>query len=92
MSVIKAKKLGLIILLFILFFTLGSLLAFSQGNKAEEDITFTAKLKSEVVNRVGKLLTSNYIFPETAKKMEDHLNTQLKEGKYDKITDHLPIS
>jgi C-terminal processing protease CtpA/Prc len=85
MSLIKAKKLGMIILLFILFFTLGSLPAFSQGNKAEEDITFTAKLKSEVVNQVGKLLTSNYIFPETAKKMEDHLNTQLKEGKYEKI-------
>ena len=85
MSIIKAKKLGMIILLFMLFFTLGSLPAFSQGNKAEEDITFTAKLKSEVVKRVGKLLTSNYIFPETAKKMEDNLNTQLKEGKYDKI-------
>ncbi len=85
MSIINAKKLGLIMLLFILFFTLGSLPAFSQGNKAAENITLTAKLKSEVVNRVGKLLTSNYIFPETAKKMEDHLNTQLKEGKYDKI-------
>jgi len=85
MSLIKAKKLGMIILLFMLFFTLGSLPVFSQGNKSEEDITFTAKLKSEIAKKVGKMLTSNYIFPETAKKMEEHLNTQLKEGKYEKI-------
>jgi hypothetical protein len=88
MSSINAKRLGLILLLLLFFITRASLPAFSQENKAKaEDITLTAKMKSTVVKRVSSLLNANYIFPETAKKMEEHLNAQLNEGKYDRIND-----
>lgn len=88
MSGINAKKLGLILLLLLFFITRASLPAFPQENKAKaEDITLTAKMKSTVVKRVSRLLNANYIFPETAKKMEEHLNAQLNKGKYDRIND-----
>jgi len=84
----NAKKLGLIILLLLFFFTVISLPVFSQGKKAEEKtLTLDAEMRAEVVKRVGQLMVDHYIFKETAEKMAEKLNTQLDEGKYNKMDD-----
>jgi hypothetical protein len=75
-------------LVLLLFFFLLSAVAFSQGNEAvQKEITLDSELKASVVKGVSQLLVDNYIFPETAKKMEEHLNTQLAKAKYDDIDD-----
>lgn len=48
------------------------------------------KDKQEVIQKISELLNNNYIFPETAKKIEDVLKLKLKKGKYktlDKVDD-----
>ncbi|MGD2086412.1 MAG: S41 family peptidase [Candidatus Aminicenantes bacterium] len=88
MSGMNTKKLGLIVLFFLFFFFLLSSPSFPHGNPAaQEDITLTAELKSDVVNGVNKILVNNYIFPDTAKEMAEYTSTQHKEGKYDSIDD-----
>lgn len=84
MKAVYTKKIVLISFTLCLYFLFLSPMVYSQGNK---NITLTDELKIEVVKGVGKLMTDHYIFPETAKKMEDHLNQQLKDGKYDSIND-----
>lgn len=88
-----AKKIGLIILLLLFFFTLISLPVFSQEKKAEKKtLTLDAEMRNEVVKRVGQLMKDHYIFKETAEKMAEKLNTQLGEGKYDKMDDVIEFS
>ncbi|MBN1272922.1 MAG: S41 family peptidase [Candidatus Aminicenantes bacterium] len=79
----QSKKSVLTFMYSFLCFFLLSTLAFSQGQK---DIKLTPELKAEVVEGVGKLLADNYIYTETAKKMEEHILQQLKEGKYNDVT------
>lgn len=42
----------------------------------------TKKDRQEVIQKASELLNKNYIFPETAKKIEEFLNKKLKKGKY----------
>jgi hypothetical protein len=84
----NAKKLGLIIMLLLFFFTVIGLPVLSQGKKAEEKtVTLDAEMRIEVVKRVGQLMVDHYIFKEAAEKMAAKLNTKLDEGKYDKMDD-----
>jgi hypothetical protein len=84
----NAKKLGLIILFILFILTAVSLPVSAQEREAEEKaLTLDTKMKAEVVKRVGQLMVGHYIFKETAEKMEEKLNTQLDEGKYEKIDD-----
>ena len=83
----NSRKLGWIFLLFLII-SLGNHPIFSEPNDTgAEELVLTAKLKSQIVKTVDRLMMKNYIFPETAKKMEEYLNSQLSEGKYDKISD-----
>ncbi|MCJ7682500.1 MAG: hypothetical protein MUP70_17355, partial [Candidatus Aminicenantes bacterium] len=76
------------ILVFSLLFLLLSGAVFAQRvEAAQNDVTLDAEMKASVVERVCRMLMSQYIFPETAKKMEDHLTDQLKQGKYDSVND-----
>lgn len=43
--------------------------------------------KLEVVTSISDILDKNYIFPETAQKMADYLNSQLQNGAYTTISD-----
>jgi hypothetical protein len=84
----NAKKLGLIVLILLFFFTVISFPALSQDKGADEKtITLDAEMRAEVVKRVGQLMENNYIFKETAKKMAEKLDTKLNEGNYSKIDD-----
>ena len=42
--------------------------------------------QKKVIDSVGYLLNNNYIFPDVAKKMNDHLQENYKKGKYNSIT------
>lgn len=56
--------------------------ALGQDRKAP---TLDAAGKQAVVDEISALLNKNYIFPETAKKIEDALRARLKNGDFDKM-------
>ena len=48
--------------------------------------------KMQTINSIADLLNNNYIFPETAKKMEEYLSSKMKDGAYDKISDPMAFA
>lgn len=74
--------------LYILFFVLLSIAAFSQPST----IILNTTSRAEVVNTVCELLKTNYVFPDIALKMSESLKNNLKKGKYDKITDPVQLA
>jgi hypothetical protein len=67
----------------LLLVSLGASFAFGQEAKAP--VLDTAK-RQAIVDEISSLLNKNYIFAETAKKIEDRLRDRLKSGAYDKFT------
>lgn len=63
------------ILLFIIVFKVD---VFAQKKINEE-------FKKETIGKIDLLLQENYVFPDQAKLIADHLNKRLKEGKFKKI-------
>jgi hypothetical protein len=57
---------------------------FSQAQLASPSVDATQK--QAIVDEISTLLNANYIFPETAKKVEDALRAKLKNGDFDKLT------
>ena len=55
--------------------------------QAPEAMTVDAAKRQAIVDEVSSLLNKNYIFAETAKKIEDLIRGRLKNGEYDKMTD-----
>lgn len=49
--------------------------------------TLTAKLKTDTIDGILERLNKNYVFPETAKKMESAIRERAKKGEYDAVTD-----
>jgi len=62
--------------------TLYNPIAFGQEPKAP---TLDTATKQAIVDEISALLNKNYIFAETAKKMEELVRSRLKNGDYDKI-------
>ncbi len=58
-------------------------LVFSQEPEA---MNIDAAQKQAIVDEISALLNKNYIFAETAKKMEELIRGRLKNGDYDKLT------
>jgi len=71
--------------IFILFFALALAgpSAFAQEPKAPKP---DAAKKQAIVDEISALLNKNYIFAETAKKMEEKIRGRLKNGDYDKLS------
>jgi hypothetical protein len=42
--------------------------------------------QEQVMKKISEILESNYVYPETAKKMTSHISGKLKKGDYKKIT------
>ncbi|MCX6567704.1 MAG: hypothetical protein NT147_01460 [Candidatus Aminicenantes bacterium] len=63
--------------------TLYSPIAFGQEPKA---ITLDAAKKLAIVDEIATLLNKNYVFADTAKKMEEKIRGRLKNGDYDKLS------
>ena len=68
--------------LFLLAFSL-SLTAIAQGPGS---INMDGQEQKKVIDSVGYLLLHNYIFPDVAKKMNDHLQENYKKGVYTSTT------
>jgi hypothetical protein len=45
----------------------------------------TAQDRAAIIDDIAAALNDVYVFPETAKKMEEHMRRQLKSGAYDKL-------
>ena len=51
------------------------------------NLTLDAALRQKTIDAVESNLSDYYVDPDLAKKMDDAINTHLKAGDYDKITD-----
>ena len=58
----------------------------AQVRLDEADFTIDATTRSAVIEGALKKLNDNYVFPETAKKMEDAVRERLARKEYDSIT------
>jgi len=65
-----------------------SLRAVPPGTKASElSFKVDAAARAKVIDGAASNLNESYVFPETAKKMEDAVRAHQKKGDYDSITD-----
>jgi C-terminal processing protease CtpA/Prc len=60
--------------------------SFAQQSPGQPDKTIDAATRTEEINGLIKELNDQYVFPETAKKMEADLRERLKKNEYDQIT------
>jgi hypothetical protein len=44
-----------------------------------------AQDRAAIIDDIASALNETYVFPETAKKMEEHMRSQLKSGAYDRL-------
>ncbi len=78
-----------------IYFALKSLLiiavfsqyTFSQQVVNDSKVILDSRMKATTINKISKLLNDNYVFPETAKKMETFIKGQLSGSSYDNISD-----
>ncbi|MFY9554704.1 MAG: S41 family peptidase [Blastocatellia bacterium] len=78
-------KLWVSLLILVLF---GSFLGavWAQGPPEQPDLTIDAATRSAVIEGALKRLNDNYVFPETAKKMEQAVRERIARKEYDQIT------
>jgi C-terminal processing protease CtpA/Prc len=58
----------------------------AQGPRDQPDMTIDAATRSAVIEGALKRLNDNYVFPETAKKMEQAVRERIGRKEYDQIT------
>ncbi|HET9533523.1 MAG TPA: S41 family peptidase, partial [Blastocatellia bacterium] len=64
----------------------GAQAAQGQTPAQQPDMTIDAAQRAEVIEGVLKRLNDNYVFPETAKKMEAAIRERARKKEYDQIT------
>jgi retinol-binding protein 3 len=74
------KRIALVLIAWTFIFS-GTAIAQGEGS-----LTMNASEQKNVIDSVGYLLGNNYIFPDVAKKMNDHLQENYRKGKYNSIT------
>jgi hypothetical protein len=78
------KNRALFIFVFLFSVTFSSFAQHSMNTSNQPDKEkLDAKKRLAIVDEIAKELKANYIFLETAEKMEDRIRTQLKNGAYD---------
>lgn len=82
--VLKIKLASLLLIIFISR-------SYSQNNEGSGKSLSSAE-KTSAVSSISTLLFDNYIFPDVSKKMEDYINTRLKAGEYDYISDPMKFA
>jgi hypothetical protein len=70
----------------VLFFLLALANPCASGQAASA-AAFDSAQKKAIVDEISTLQNKNYIFPETAKKIEDALRGRLQNGDFDKLSD-----
>jgi hypothetical protein len=63
-----------------------------SGQEAPAAPALDAAQKQAIVDEISRLLNENYIFPETAKKLEESLRAALKSGGFNASTDALTFA
>ncbi|MCJ7485009.1 MAG: hypothetical protein MUQ25_02430, partial [Candidatus Aminicenantes bacterium] len=58
----------------------------SAAGQEQKAPTLDAAKKQAIVDEISVLLNKNYIFADTAKKMEEKIRERLKNGDYDKLS------
>jgi hypothetical protein len=76
------------LMLFAVLLGFGVQLAISQ----EVEISLSQDEKTQVVDSIALFMTERYVFQEEGKQMGDLVQQNLKEGKYDDITDPMAFS
>ncbi|MBE0712575.1 MAG: S41 family peptidase [Candidatus Aminicenantes bacterium] len=71
--------------IFVLIFFLAIASPSAAGQESKAPVLDAAK-KQAVVDEISTLLNMNYIFADTAKKMEEKIRERLKNGDYDKFS------
>ena len=62
-----------------------TVVAVAQGPE-QPDLTIDAATRTQVIDGVLKRLNDSYVFPETAKKMEQAIRERVRKQEYDQIT------
>lgn len=79
-----------------IFFTImltGFMIMLGARSYAQETrLELTSEEKAQVVDSIALFMTERYVFPDEGKQMGDLVMENLKEGKYDEITDPLVFS
>src|SRR5690242_10482642 len=52
----------------------------------QQDLTIDAATRTQVIDGILKRLNDSYVFPETAKKMEQAIRDRVSKKEYDQIT------
>jgi N-terminal domain of Peptidase_S41 in eukaryotic IRBP len=63
------------------------MLLFCGISASAQEFVFNQQIRREVIEKALATLKTNYIFPETAQKMEAAVRERLARGEYDKISD-----
>lgn len=71
----------------IIILTLLLMTSFRTAAQQKDEFKLTAKMKSDAIASLSKLLYENYIFVDSAKKVEELLQANLKNKVYDKAED-----
>lgn len=66
-------------------FALALLAALPALAQPPQPPSITAKDRAAIIDDVAAALNEIYVFPETARKMEEHVRRQLQSGAYDKL-------
>ncbi len=72
--------------------TIGNIVIVAQEKNQPPDMAIDSAMRSEIIETLIKEMNDNYVFPETAKKMEADLRARLKNKEYDSITSALGFS
>jgi len=84
------RRLGPSGVLFLILLPLLALLwarsASAEPAQPRKETTLDAAQRARIIDRLAAALNEQYVFPETAKKMEARLRERLKAGAYDRIT------
>lgn len=59
----------------------------AQGKPEGQELRLDDSTKSAVIDWINEKLNEIYVFPDVAKKMEEHLTSKLEKGDYDGISD-----
>jgi hypothetical protein len=77
----------LIIILASVTFSWSGSLQEVQGRQSSQESRLENSTKSEIIDWICLKMNEIYVFPDVAKKMEDHIQTKLKNGDYDNFSD-----
>src|ERR687883_68331 len=58
----------------------------SVAQPEQPDLTIDAATRTQVIDGILKRLNESYVFPETAKKMEQSIREKVEKKEYDQIT------